>query len=584
MNKNSIRQHLRFISEAEGSGTPGITVTSSVHKKSGEENKKGVKAIEKDLATYDKSLKQDGEIKKTTPNKFNYEGDSEKKYHDEMEIMNGQEMIEYDREPNKEFKDRAKEALEGSSRMGNKGGKDMGNAEATWGASSDDFGKKRVKDAADSFKKRTDAVKGVISFGDDIEMIDKNYKPIGRHSALSESTEFNGQIPDLFYPYSQSIIKIVSDVNNPTTEANYIEKSNRIINALRQKLGDNPNFETSLPQLYRYIADLAGISPNHKKNVGENSSAASRNIEYGNPYGNEDTYDAKEKFNNDNNKTQIKESMKRLKFKKEFNGVGNALKMIPESYKVDEKIFEMTDGNETYKIRWEGTLNEGRAVILMASDKSLINEDMQKMKHLMGYKSQETLGLVKGKARLDENAMFSDIWGKTKTLLEGEDIEDSDAKEGDLDDAVSNAPEAKKHVHMGSASTDKGTQAPAPKTGSMESLDDVKSHAPEAKKHVHMGKTTESSVGMGLGDQSEKEEEWEKTKVPQAAEAKKHVHMGEGIEINGKFFEFINENILDEEDENEFGTNAVTGEPLPDPASQMVTEEDDENNEELETK
>jgi hypothetical protein len=56
-----------------------------------------------------------------------------------MEILNGQE-IQYDREPNELFKARAKESIEGSSRMGNKGGPGMGNAEATWGASND-FGK-----------------------------------------------------------------------------------------------------------------------------------------------------------------------------------------------------------------------------------------------------------------------------------------------------------------------------------------------------------------------------------------------------------------------------------------------------------
>jgi hypothetical protein len=39
--------------------------------------------------------------------------------------------------------------------------------------------------------------------------------------------------------------------------------------------------------------------------------------------------------------------MKRLKFNKEFNGVGNALKMIPESYRTDNKEFEMTDGVES---------------------------------------------------------------------------------------------------------------------------------------------------------------------------------------------------------------------------------------------
>lgn len=85
--------------------------------------------------------------------------------------------------------------------------------------------------------------------------------------------------------------------------------------------------------------------------------------------------------------------MKRLVFKKEFKGVENALKLIPESYKVDNKTFQMTDGNEKYEIRWEGDINEGRAIVLSASDKNLVNEDMQKMKHLMNFKSQDTTSM-----------------------------------------------------------------------------------------------------------------------------------------------------------------------------------------------
>ncbi len=391
MDKNIIKNHLdaRFLSEAKDT-TPGISVTAAVNKKSGKINKDGVNAIEKDVKTYDKDLKKSEDM---VGNKFNYNGDKEQEYHDQMEIMNGQEMIEYDREPSESFKERAKEAIEGSSRMGNAIG---ANAEATWGASSDDFGKNLVKNIKASDKKRMDAEKGIMSFGDDIEVLPKGSKPMNKHNAFNE------------------------DKNN--------------------------------------------------------------------------------------DKPQIKESMKRLKFKKEFNGVGNALKMIPESYKVDNKQFEMTDGNESYKIRWEGTLSEGRAIVLAAADSKMISEDMQKMKHLMGYKSQETLGLVKGKSRLDENVAFGDIWNKSKVLLEGEEIEDADAKEGDLDDAVSKAPEATKHVE-GSVSTDKGGVAPAPKTG-----------------------------------------EWDKISVPQAADAKKHITMSEGVELNGTFFAPINESWMEEEE------------------------------------
>lgn len=107
--------------------------------------------------------------------------------------------------------------------------------------------------------------------------------------------------------------------------------------------------------------------------------------------------------------------MKRLKFKKPFNGTENAKKLIPESYKIDGNEFEITDGIETYRIKWSTSLNEG--TVLMSSNKKLINEDVQKMKHLMGFKSQETIGTLKGKERIQENAKFSDIFNKSKKLI-----------------------------------------------------------------------------------------------------------------------------------------------------------------------
>jgi hypothetical protein len=465
MDKNIIKKHLtqKFVNEARNeTNTPGISITSAINKKSGEFNKKGVKDMDKDLAAYEKSLEKGMETTKT-PNKFNYEGDKEVEYHNQMEIMNGQEMIEYDRDPSKEFKARAKEAIEGSTRMGNN--PEWANViPAQQGFTGPEFGKNLVKNAEASFKKRMDAQKGIMSFGDDIEMIPKNSKPMARFSALAE--------------------------------------------------------------------------------------------------------------NKDNNKPQIKESMKRLKFKKEFNGVGNALKMIPESYRVDNKVFEMTDGVENYKIRWEGNLTEGRAVVLVASDKNLVNEDMQKMKHLMGYKSQETLGTVKGKSRLDENAKFTDIWKKTRQLMEMEDIEGADAKEGDWDEInVPQAADAKKHIE-GSVSTEKGTKAPAPKNGRWE---DVKKKAPEATKHVHMKESyemeeeVEESVeptakgGKNIENVKAKEGHWDEISVPHAADAKKHIHMGkeskakveteakeneeglsEGVVIGGIKFEPINESWMEE--------------------------------------
>ena len=465
MDKNIIKKHLvnKFVNEAE---TPGIAVTNTAKKESEKINKQAVKDVDKNLASYEKNLNKGMEATDVN-NKFNYNGDKEKEYHDQMEIMNGQEMIQYDRDPNKEFKDRAKEAIEGSSRMGNN--PDWANViPAQQGFTGPEFGKNLVKNAQDSFKKRMDAQTGIMSFGDDIEIVPKGTQPMGVHSALAE--------------------------------------------------------------------------------------------------------------NKDNNKPQIKEGMKRLKFKKEFNGVGNALKMIPESYRVDNKVFEMTDGIENYKIRWEGSLTEGKAVVLMASDKTMVNEDMQKMKHLMGYKSQETLGTVKGRARLDENSTFNDIWKKTKMLMEMEDIEDADAKEGNWDEInVAHAADAKKHVE-GSVASEKKTEAPSPKTGKWE---DVKKKSADATKHVTMKESVEEeevvkeeettevsapkSSGKNIEDVKATEGNWDEINVPHAKEAKEHIHMGkeskekveteakeneeglsEGVVIGGIKFEPINESWMEE--------------------------------------
>jgi hypothetical protein len=546
MDKKIIKDFLveRFLNEAKPTtDTPGITVTNAIRTKSGKENKAGIKDMQDNLKDYDKSVKKQAEGTKEMPqNKFNYNDDNEQTYHQQMEDMNGQEMIEYDRDPNKMFKDRAKKAIEGDSTMGNN--PEWANVvPKQQGFTGPDFGKNLVKAIKASHKKRQDAVKGVISFGDDFEVVPDDYAPMSSFSALNENKDKKDD-PD--------------DMEQADASGDAYEKTNREIST-ENKVDTKNKFDVKRGG--KTIATGVQFLPNGKDYKVPTKTKGGVNIQ---------TLDKNDQVvnHNDNNTKQTqKESMKRLKFKQEFNGVGNALKMIPESYRVDNKVFEMTDGNESYTMRWEGTLSEGRAVVLTASDKTMINEDMQKMKHLMGYKSQDTLGLVKGKSRIEENATFGKIWDKTKILMEAEDIEGKKASEKKTDEKVSQAADAKKHVE-GSVSTDKGTKAPAAKTGSADSLEKVKKQAPEAKKNVHVGTTGDSKIGMGLGDQSEgegewdqmdvkqaaahgnpsnttyapapKTGEWDKVSVPQAADAKKHVSMNEGVKLNGIDFAPMN--------------------------------------------
>src|SRR5690606_24901266 len=157
----------KLVSEASISGEQ---VTKRAQNTSQDQNKAYYKDVEAKMKDYDKNLKQEDKDG-IDPKKNNYEG-AEKEYHDEMEIRNGQEMIQYDREPSKEYTDRAKKAIVGDSTMGNKTytGDENGNTEPVWGASDAKFGEKLIKAATASAKKRADSVTPTISMGDDIEV------------------------------------------------------------------------------------------------------------------------------------------------------------------------------------------------------------------------------------------------------------------------------------------------------------------------------------------------------------------------------------------------------------------------------
>lgn len=307
-----IKQALRDVISEEK--TPGIDNTKSVTKQSGDSNKEYYKDVESKMDGYDKDVREDED--ETV--KFNAD-DKQKEYHDEMEIRNGQEMIRYDQEPSKRYKERAEMALRGDSTMGNKThtgkwnpetGEGNGNTEPVWGASDKDFGNKLINTAKASQKKRNDATPAMTQFGDDIEM-----------------------------------------------------------------------------------------NKSQKGTKGANSKYA---------------FEGEEK-----NKQVVKENtrMKRLRFDNEFGGADKAMKLIPEHFKVDDKEFEMTDGNETYRVRWEGSVTEGTSVILKAENKKMVNEDIEKMKKLWDFKSKDTLGTLKAKDRMNENEEFGKIMGKSKNLL-----------------------------------------------------------------------------------------------------------------------------------------------------------------------
>lgn len=501
MNKKTIKDHLakRFLSEEV---VPGISVTKNALNQSKKINKQGVEDIEKNVADFEKAVRPDANSKQMAPNKFNYENDFEKTYHDQMEIMNGQEMIQYSSEPSERFKERALEALEGSSKMGNN--PEWANViPAQQGFTGPNFGKNLVKNIKASIKKRADETEP------DYQLTGADIKP---------QIKGNGTKP---YAISENKINEMGAAKAPISE-----KNKMVLAKWTNELGANSAAEklinrlsstgmvSEFPDSIEYGTGLNKVASLLDKKDFDKAFYTAKSL--ATKLEKKAMKDMGMFENKDNNKPQIKETMKRLTFKNPFNGVGNALKLIPEGYRVNNKVFEMTDGNESYKIRWEGSLNEGKAVVLTAADKTLVNEDISRMKQLFGYKSHETLGLLKGKERLDENKVFSDIWNKTKTLLETEDMEGADAKEGNWDEETKKAPEATKHVK---SSVKKDSTIAKGKEGNP---DKAVSHAPEAKSPM------KSSKGVNIEtDADATEGHWEDAAKPQAPEAKKHVHLKE---------------------------------------------------------
>ncbi len=99
--------------------------------------------------------------------------------------------------------------------------------------------------------------------------------------------------------------------------------------------------------------------------------------------------------------------MKRLNFKQEFENEYEMKKLIPENYKVDGHTFLMTDGNKTFKVRWDKSIKEG--TVLNSKNKTQINEDVEKMKKLFDYKYSDSMG--KSTDYTEETKLF-------KTLIE----------------------------------------------------------------------------------------------------------------------------------------------------------------------
>lgn len=117
-------------------------------------------------------------------------------------------------------------------------------------------------------------------------------------------------------------------------------------------------------------------------------------------------------------KVKSESTIKRLTYKTEFINENVAFNLIPENFKKNDLIFEMTDGNKLMKIRWEGGLN-GRPVVLLSKDNQKINKELERMHQLFEYNSRDSFTKTN---LLTEKEELDNLVNKFKNINEDEDI------------------------------------------------------------------------------------------------------------------------------------------------------------------
>jgi len=117
--------------------------------------------------------------------------------------------------------------------------------------------------------------------------------------------------------------------------------------------------------------------------------------------------------------------MKKLRFKKPFNGLTETLQLIPKKYMVEGQTFIMSDGKQSLTVRW----GDGKPTILTSEGNDVKTETLDRLKSLMNFNPRETHGNLIGESRIKENDVFSDMINKdTFSLANGVEPEGDDFK------------------------------------------------------------------------------------------------------------------------------------------------------------
>ncbi len=105
----------------------------------------------------------------------------------------------------------------------------------------------------------------------------------------------------------------------------------------------------------------------------------------------------------------------KLQFKHtQFLSEGHMLSKVPDEYKVEGKRFIMKDtADNEYLVEWTAK----QPNVTKKLNKTQVNEEMNRIKALYGYKSKDYFTTTNPQSRMNENKEFSDMINKARQLM-----------------------------------------------------------------------------------------------------------------------------------------------------------------------
>jgi hypothetical protein len=192
------------------------------------------------------------------------------------------------------------------------------------------------------------------------------------------------------------------------------EKNTKYIKS--SEMRKNPNAEKSGKAADKMIKQAKQRGEAKKRNPFNSTYSLGKDMEFLNN---------KDKQPTPRKKLGVNENtIKKLTFKSQFRDDKDMLKKIPSKYKQNDLVFEMYDGDSNYRVRWEGTENNGIGVIIEHKSAS---KEMKNMKMFESLNKFESLDFQPERniqsSTLNENQIFKQMLNQSRRLINEADDE-----------------------------------------------------------------------------------------------------------------------------------------------------------------